>query len=66
MTMMEIGSFLTGDQMHEDAKIVALEEMLLKDKTLNEVFNLDFGELAERDFINGHWTRMETQDDDDE
>lgn len=58
--------FLTGDQMPEDAKIIALEEMILKDKTLNEVFNLDFGESAERGFINGHWTRIENQDDDGE
>ena len=57
--------FLTGDQMPDDIKLVALEQMTLKDKTLNEVFNLDFGESAERDFIGGHWTRMETQDNDE-
>ena len=57
--------FLTGDQMPDDIKLVALEQMTLKDKTLNEVFNLDFGESAEREFIGGHWTRMETQDDEE-
>ena len=57
--------FLTGDQMPDDIKLVALEQMTLKDKTLNEVFNLDFGEFAEREFIGGHWTRSEIGDDDE-
>jgi hypothetical protein len=54
--------FLTGDQMPEDAKFVALEQITLKDKTLNEVFNLDYGEEAEREFIGGQWTRTKTED----
>ena len=58
--------FLTGDQMPDDIRLVALEQMTLKDKTLNEVFNLGFGESAEREFIGGPWKRMEAQDDDDE
>jgi hypothetical protein len=49
--------FLTGDQMPEDIRIVALEQLILRDKTLNEVFNLDYGEAAERDFIDGSWIR---------
>jgi hypothetical protein len=49
--------FLTGDQLLEDAVIVALEQLVLRDKTLNEVFNLDYGEEASRDFIGGKWTR---------
>ena len=57
--------FLTGDQMPDDIKLVPLEQMTLKDKTLNEVFNLDFGEFAEREIIGGYWTRMEIGDDDE-
>lgn len=49
--------FLTGDQMPEDIKIVALEELVLKDKTLNDVFNLGYGEAAEREYIGDKWTR---------
>ncbi|MBP2616652.1 DUF4262 domain-containing protein [Chryseobacterium jejuense] len=45
--------FLTGNQIIEDAKLVALEQMTLKDKTLNEVFDLDYGEQAEREYIGG-------------
>lgn len=48
--------FLTGDQMPEDMKIVALEQLILRDKTLNDVFGLGYGEAAERDFIGGKWT----------
>jgi hypothetical protein len=49
--------FLTGDQMPEDVKIVALEQMTLYDPTLNDVFNLDYGEEAERNFIGDKWIR---------
>ncbi|HMR81750.1 MAG TPA: DUF4262 domain-containing protein [Niabella sp.] len=49
--------FLTGDQMPEDIKLVALEELVIKDKTLNEVFDLEYGEEAERKFVGGQWTR---------
>lgn len=49
--------FLTGDQILEDARIVAFEEMTLRDATLNEVFSLDYGEYAERAFIGGEWTK---------
>lgn len=48
--------FLTGDQLPEDIKLVALEQMVLKDKTLNEVFDLDYGQAAEREFVGGRWT----------
>jgi Domain of unknown function (DUF4262) len=58
--------FLTGDQMSEDVKLVALEQMVIKDKTLNEVFDLDYGEEAEREFVGGQWTRTKTEDDDEE
>ncbi len=58
--------FLTGDQMPEDAKLVSLEQMLSKDKTLNDVFDLDYGEQAKRAYIGGQWTRTKTEDDDEE
>ena len=38
--------------------------MVSKDKTLNEVFNLDYGYSMERDFIGGEWTRAKIEKDD--
>lgn len=49
--------FLTGDQMPEDIRLVCLEELVKRDPTLNDVFNLDYGEAAERTGINSEWTR---------
>jgi hypothetical protein len=57
--------FLTGDQLQEDIKIVALEELVLRDKTLNEIFDLEYGEAAEREFIGGKWTRNKVEDDEE-
>lgn len=57
--------FLTGDQMPDDIKIVALEQLVLRDKTLNEIFDLEYGEEARRDFVGGHWTRNETEYDEE-
>jgi Domain of unknown function (DUF4262) len=57
--------FLTGDQMPEDVRLVAIEQMTIKDKTLNDIFNLDYGEQAEREYIGGHWTRTQTEDDEE-
>lgn len=53
--------FLTGDQFPEDARLVALEQMTLKDSTLNEVFDLDYGEEAIRECIGGKWTRNKVE-----
>lgn len=58
--------FLTGDQMPEDGRLVALEQMTIKDKTLNEVFDLEYGEEAEREFIGGKWTRKIVEIEDNE
>ena len=58
--------FLTGDQMPDDIKIVALEQLVLHDKTLNEIFDLEYGEEAEREVIGGHWTRNNVEYDDEE
>jgi hypothetical protein len=53
--------FLTGDQMPEDIKIVALEQLILRDKTLNAVFDLGYGEAADRDFVGGKWRRTKVE-----
>ncbi|MEJ5055625.1 DUF4262 domain-containing protein [Sphingobacterium sp. MYb382] len=57
--------FLTGDQLPEDIRIVALEELVKRDETLNEVFDLDYGEEAERGFIDGQWTRNKIEYEDE-
>lgn len=49
--------FLTGDQFPEDIRLVALEEVIKRDATLNEIFNLEYGEFAERSFIGDNWAR---------
>ncbi len=58
--------FLTGDQLPDDIKIVALEQLVLRDKTLNEIFDLEYGEEAQREFIGGQWTRTKVEYDDEE
>jgi hypothetical protein len=57
--------FLTGDQMPDDIKIVALEQLVLRDKTLNDVFDLDYGEAADRDSIGGQWTRSKVENEEE-
>lgn len=49
--------FLTGDQMEEDIRVVALEQLILRDTTLNDVFDLGYGEIAEREAVGGKWVR---------
>lgn len=51
--------FLTGDQMPEDIRIVALEQMTINDPTINELFNLEYGQVAEREFVGDKWVRTE-------
>lgn len=58
--------FLTGDQMPEDIKIVALEELIKRDDTLNEVFDLEYGEVAERDVLGGQWNRNKIEYEDED
>jgi hypothetical protein len=53
--------FLTGDQMPEDIKIVALEQVTLRDPTINDVFNLEYGEAAQRNFVGDKWIRSSVQ-----
>lgn len=58
--------FLTGDQMPDDIKLVALEQMVLRDKTLNEIFDLDYGYSLEREFLGGEWTKIKSEAEADE
>jgi Domain of unknown function (DUF4262) len=53
--------FLTDEQ-SEDGILVALEQLILQDSTLNEVFDLDYGEAAEREQQGGKWTRFDETD----
>lgn len=57
--------FLTGDQMPDDIKIVALEQLVLRDKTLNAVFDLDYGEAADRESIGGQWKRSKVENEEE-
>jgi hypothetical protein len=52
--------FLTGDQLPQDVRIVCLEQMIAQDKTLNDLFNLDYGEQARRDSTNHKWQRSKS------
>lgn len=47
--------FLTKNAELTDAKIVHLSYMTNIDKTLNEVFQLEYGQTVERDFVGGSW-----------
>jgi hypothetical protein len=49
--------FLTGDQIPEDIRVVSLSEIVRSDQTLNEVFDLEYGEVAERALIGEEWER---------
>ena len=49
--------FLTEDQMPEDIRIVALEELIKRDNTLNQLFDLQYNEEAERENISDKWVR---------
>ncbi|WP_336518542.1 DUF4262 domain-containing protein [Pollutibacter soli] len=53
--------FLTGDEMQKDIRLVALEEMVIRDKTLNEAFDLDYGYSMEREYIGGEWTKIKDE-----
>ena len=58
--------FLTGDQMQDDIRLAALEQMVIRDKTLNEVFDLDYGYSMDRDYIGGEWTKTKLENEEDE
>ena len=52
--------------MPEDIRLVALEQMVIRDSTLNEVFDLDYGYSMDRDSIGGEWTKTKLEEDDEE
>jgi len=54
--------FLTGDQLSEDGRMVALAILVKRDPTLNEVFDLDYGQCAERSFVGSKWQRYQVID----
>jgi len=58
--------FLTGDQLPEDGRIVALEELVKSDTTLNALFDLGYGKEAEREFVGGKWKIQKIEYDEDE
>jgi hypothetical protein len=58
--------FLTGDQMADDIRLVALEQMVIRDNTLNEVFDLEYGYSMDRDIIGGEWTKTKLEVKEDE
>jgi hypothetical protein len=54
--------FITEYQNDEDVRVVCLEDIIKKDKTLNELFDLDFGEMAKREKIGSNWSRSALND----
>jgi hypothetical protein len=58
--------FLTGDQVLADGRVVALEQMVIRDPTLNELFNLEYGEAADRTEVGGRWTRTKLNEEEDD
>ena len=57
--------FLTGDQLPDDIRIVGFGCIIERDNTLNEVFDLEYGEEAEREFVGGKWTRTKSEEDEE-
>lgn len=53
--------FLTGDQMPEDIKIVSLSEIVKSDSAIVDLFDLDYGESAERQSPEHDWERFATE-----
>ena len=54
--------FLTNDDFtDEDARIVCLENIIKKDPTLNDIFDLNYGEFAEREGPRGQWYRGKSE-----
>jgi hypothetical protein len=49
--------FFTEEVDFEHGKVVSLAQMVERDKTLNEVFDLDYGQVATRDYIGAPWKR---------
>jgi hypothetical protein len=49
--------FLTGDQIQSDIRIVGLGQMIERDNSLNEIYNLNYGQQAVRKKIGEPWAR---------
>lgn len=51
-------TFLTGDELlSSDARLICLEDMVELDQSLNQLFNLDYGEFAQRKSKKHKWER---------
>ncbi|MDP5198920.1 DUF4262 domain-containing protein [Flavobacterium sp. DG2-3] len=56
--------FLTDDETStENMIIVALEQLVLKDNSLNQIFNLEYGEEGERKNLDHNWIIRKTEND---
>ena len=51
--------FLTKEMDFDNVKLVALQSMIKRDPTLNQLFDLEYGEQAERSFIGDKWRRSQ-------
>ncbi|WP_134088719.1 DUF4262 domain-containing protein [Olivibacter sp. XZL3] len=49
--------FITEDWEEEDIRTVALEEIVKRDASINDLFNLDYGESAYREDLTSSWHR---------
>ena len=54
--------FLTDDAEMGNGLVVCLEDIIKKDLTLNELFDLGYGEAAERDAVGDTWRRMKSEE----
>ncbi len=54
-------AFLTGDFKEEDSCTVGLAELIAQDASLNNLFNLDYGEQATRTAADAKWMRSTVQ-----
>ena len=57
--------FLTGEFVSGSPKLVCLDDMIKRDPTLNDLFNLDYGEEAERTEVGGPWRRIKFEEEGD-
>lgn len=58
--------FLTGETVTaDDIIVVALEEVIKRDPSINSLFNLPTGRLATRESIGGKWTREKIEEEEE-
>ncbi len=57
--------FLTGN-IPEKMKLISLEQLVTSDPSVNEIFDLDYGEAAERDARGGDWFKYKIEIPDEE